>query len=194
MPVIIHSGRCDQAEECTCPEVCPTGAWMWKEDHWEIDNSKCISCGLCVKECPAEAVLLAKTYKELQQIREQIKRDREHTPEKLFVERYGGVPVNESTEDINKLKKANKLLLEFFIEDSIHCLVKCVPYNKFARCIPLLKVNAESRKELAKRYAVVNFPTLILLEDGKELGRIEGFTNSEKKLKRFITKFLDNTS
>ncbi len=77
MVAIIHPGRCDQALECTCPQVCPTGAWHRdkRNKRWLIDRKKCINCGLCVKECPANAIFIAKTPEEEKKIKEFIKND-----------------------------------------------------------------------------------------------------------------------
>lgn len=40
-----------------CGDLCPTGAIRFVTDHegfWypQVDNEKCVSCGLCVKKCP----------------------------------------------------------------------------------------------------------------------------------------------
>ncbi len=75
-------------------------------------------------------------------------------------------------------------LVEFFNEDSIMCLVKCVPYKDFSKCfVRIIKVDTDRFPNLKKKYNIKYLPTLILFKDGKEIGRIEGFTTNVNKLK-----------
>ena len=62
MAVLVNFKICDNAKECGGIAVCPTGALSWNEEKEsiEIDNDKCISCGLCEKECPIGAIMVAK--------------------------------------------------------------------------------------------------------------------------------------
>ncbi len=66
MAVLINFKICDNAKECGGIAVCPTGALSWNEEKGiiQIDNDKCISCGLCEKECPIGAIMVAKNEKE----------------------------------------------------------------------------------------------------------------------------------
>lgn len=188
MPAIIHSGRCDQAKECSCPAVCPFGAWLRKDEKWLIDESKCTGCGLCIKECPAEAVLLAKTAEEKEIILKQIENDTERTALTLFVERYGGVPIEQqikiSAEEVGSKVASGLAVVEVFKEESIMCLVKCAPYYKFISNIQIYKLDADEHPELADQYAITKFPSLLIFQNGKEIGRIEGFVEDIEYLRR----------
>lgn len=51
--------------------------------------------------------------------------------------------------------------------------------------IKILKVNVDEYQDLAREYAVMSIPCLILFENGKEIKRNVGFI-PENKLKEFI--------
>ncbi len=193
MPVIIHPGKCDQAKECSCPEVCPNEAWYRdpEDRKWLINESKGISCGLCIKACPSGAVLLATTLEEKEKILEHIKNDKEFTPEKLFVERYGGMLIENKTEisiqELDSKIKENIVLIEFFNDDSIHCLINCVPYSDFAPDLEVYKINVDQNKELKDRYSIKELPILIAFSKGREIKRIEGFIGEKKGFQEFLS-------
>ena len=62
MSVLVNFKICDNAKECGGIAVCPTGALSWNEKKGtiEINNEKCISCGLCEKECSIGEIAFAK--------------------------------------------------------------------------------------------------------------------------------------
>ena len=66
MAVQVNFKICDNAKECGGVAVCPTGAFSYDEEKNTIviDNDKCISCGLCEKECPIGAIIVTKTEEE----------------------------------------------------------------------------------------------------------------------------------
>ena len=88
MPAIINHKICDNASACGGISVCPVGAFKYNEDtkRIEIDNSKCISCGLCAKTCPIGAIGVAKTQEEFEELKQAIEED-PRKPEDLFVDR-----------------------------------------------------------------------------------------------------------
>jgi len=189
MPIIIHPGKCDQADTCSCPDMCPQHAWRRDVSgkHWEVDQIKCVECGLCVHVCPAGAVIYAENEEEKQKILEEIKNDTVYTPVTLFVERYGGCPMTESvvvdTKSFDSKVSKGIVLVEFFNEDSIKCLVKTLPYHEFAPGLVIYKVDVKSNPDLKQRFGINLLPTLIIFDDGKEVDRIEGFTDDIGLLK-----------
>ena len=55
MPILANTDNCTGC--CSCLNACPRNAIKMKEDHEgflmpEVDSSKCIECGACVKSCP----------------------------------------------------------------------------------------------------------------------------------------------
>ena len=197
MAVIIHPGKCDQAKECSCPDVCVCNAWNRndKDDKWIIDNEKCNDCGLCIKECPAEAVYLAKTVEEEENILKMIEEDSENTHAKLFTERYGAMPVISLVQDINefinKIKSSNPVFVEFFNNDSILCLIQCLQYRNFSKEFEVCKINTNKFTDLIKNYNLKKFPTLCIFRNSKEIGRFEGFSNNEDELISFVKNVLE---
>lgn len=189
MSIIIHPGRCDQSKECSCPQVCSQEAWCWneKDGGWFIDESKCINCGVCVHVCQAEAVIFAATEEEKEGVLKEIQEDTEHTPETLFVERYGGVPVAEdivlTATNFESTVSNGLVLVEFFNEGSVKCLVKAPPYHEFAPNYKVYKVDTDSEPDLKLKYDVDVLPSMLLLKDGKEIGRVESFVADVEVLK-----------
>ena len=74
MAVLINFKICDNDKACGGVAVCPTGAIYYDEEKetLAIDNEKCISCGMCEKECPIGAIKVAKDEKEYEILKKQI--------------------------------------------------------------------------------------------------------------------------
>lgn len=54
---MFHVSLCRHCSEPACVEVCPEAAVMHREDGIVVlDEKKCTGCGLCVKECPYDAI------------------------------------------------------------------------------------------------------------------------------------------
>ena len=57
MALYVNPAVCPQNHKCPLVRVCPVGAIT--QDGFglpQIDDSKCIKCGKCVKTCPMHAV------------------------------------------------------------------------------------------------------------------------------------------
>ena len=95
MSILINWKICDNAKECSGIEICPTKALFWDEENKKIiiDNSKCINCGKCVEACKVNAIHLAKTDEEYNEIKKEIDEDPRKISD-LFVDRYGGESVD----------------------------------------------------------------------------------------------------
>lgn len=48
---------CVQCKYTDCVEVCPVDCFMEGPNFLVIDPSGCIDCGVCVPECPVEAIV-----------------------------------------------------------------------------------------------------------------------------------------
>ncbi len=48
---------CIRCKYMDCVDVCPVDCFYEGENMLVIDPDQCIDCGVCVPECPAEAIL-----------------------------------------------------------------------------------------------------------------------------------------
>lgn len=198
MPVIFNYKICDLAPECSGIEACPKKAIFFskKTQRPEVDNKKCISCGICVKSCPVGAIMMGKTEEEMKKLKDIIRKD-PRTQEELFIERYGAKTIDPSTvisknnfekEVINSDKT---VFVEFWSNNSVQCLLFSIPYKnlKVGQCgIIFRKIDADKSKEIAERYGIKVLPSIAIFKNGKKIGAIEGVykTNQEKELKEKI--------
>ena len=93
MVVIINHKICDRGG-LACPAVksCPIDALGADEDGLIIaDEAKCTSCGLCVKACPARAILFATDKKGVAELKKAVDSDPRKTKD-LFRERFNCGP------------------------------------------------------------------------------------------------------
>lgn len=191
MAVLINFKICDNDKACGGVAVCPTGAIYYDEEKetLAIDNEKCISCGMCEKECPIGAIKVAKDEKEYEILKKQIEEDPRRTKD-LFVDRYGATPLSEffmlDSEDIaNKVNSKNIVLIEFYNDDSIQCLLKSIPIKELLKDFPdstqFYKV--EITEALTNEYQIKELPALVAFENGRMIGKIEGYIDEDNKEK-----------
>lgn len=191
MSVLINFKICDNAEECAGIEICPTGALSWDNEKRsiKIDNTKCTSCSLCEKACGVEAIKVAKTDEEYQKIRQEFEED-PRTVNDLMVDRYGAqviLPFNlidEKRFEIDILKSEKLAVVEFFKDDTIECMIKSIPIKEILSGYDYkyrkLKVESD---EIMKKYDVSELPALLFFRDGKLLGKVEGYFQTDQKNK-----------
>jgi ferredoxin len=189
MPIAINFKVCDNSPDCLAILKCPTKALYFDKEKKSliIDNSRCTNCGLCVPECEVDAIRLAKDDNELLKVQKEIDNDPRKASD-LYVDRYGAEPqANEvfcSNEKFNiQILQSTKLtIVECFDEESIHCLIESIPikellgdsnvvYRKFA-------VEEDAFKE---KYGIKELPCLLCFNEGKIVGKIEGFYSVNKK-------------
>ncbi len=191
MAVLINFKICDNDKACGGVAVCPTGAIYYDEEKetLAIDNEKCISCGMCEKECPIGAIKVAKDEKEYEILKKQIEEDPRRTKD-LFVDRYGATPLSEffmlDSEDVaNKVNSKNIVLIEFYNDDSIQCLLKSIPIKELLKDFPdstqFYKV--EITEALTNEYQIKELPALVAFENGRMIGKIEGYIDEDNKEK-----------
>lgn len=58
MPATVNKGKCPHSHLCPLIALCPVEAISQKSimDWPEIDEAKCIECGVCADNCPMKAV------------------------------------------------------------------------------------------------------------------------------------------
>lgn len=190
MPVLVNFKICDNAKECGGVAVCPTGALSYNDDKQTIviDNDKCISCGLCEKECPIGAIMVAKNEEDYLKIKEDIDND-QRTTKDLFVDRYGAVAISEffqiSVDEIEeKIQKDCITLIEIYNPDFAECLLKSIPIKELTRDLPedTLYYKVESEEPINK-YSIKELPSLLIYRNGVLLGMIEGYHTIDDKEK-----------
>lgn len=191
MAVLINFKICDNDKACGGVAVCPTGAIYYDEEKeiLSIDNDKCISCGMCEKECPIGAIKVAKDEKEYEILKKQIEEDPRRTKD-LFVDRYGATPLSEffmldSEEVANKINSKNIVLIEFYNDDLIQCLLKSIPIKELLKDFPdstqFYKV--EISEALINEYQIKELPAIVAFENGRMIGKIEGYIDEDNKEK-----------
>lgn len=183
MPGIINYKICDLAEACGGMAVCPTKAFSWnkKLKRPEIDNKKCTSCGVCVAECPVEAIIVVRTEEEFKEVLEKIKND-PRSEKELWRERLGCQPgrtsplakvVTPDNFDKEVLRAKGLMALDVWSEETLDCRYHSVLWDGLeeAKKMPLKKLDGGKHTALAKKLKVKRLPTLIFFKDGKEVGR-----------------------
>lgn len=189
MPVVVNFKICDNAKECGGVAVCPTGAYSYDEEKETIviDNDKCISCGLCERECPIGAIMVAKTKEEYEKIKEDIDND-PRTTKDLFVDRYGAAPLSDffmidETDIEEKIKQEGITLIECYNDDSIQCLLKSIPIKELTNSFPkdTLFYKASVTEETITKYSINELPTLLVFKDKELLGKVDGYFENDNK-------------
>ena len=190
MAVLVNFKICDNAKECGGIAVCPTGALSWDDDKEtiKIDNDKCISCGLCEKECPIGAIMVAKNAEEFNKIQKEIDDD-PRTTKDLFVDRYGAVAISDffkiELDDIKEKSGKDCLtLIEIYNPDVAECLLKSIPIKDLTKNLPkdTLYYKTESDKPITD-YEIKELPSLLVFKSGKLLGHIDGYYTVDDKEK-----------
>lgn len=188
MAVLVNFKICDNAKECGGISVCPTGALSWSdvEESIVIDNDKCISCGLCEKECPIGAIMVSKNDEEYNKLQKEIDDD-PRTTKDLFVDRYGAVAISDFFKiEINDIKeKVQKeciTLIEVYNPDEAACLLKSIPIKEMTASLPsdTLFYKAESDKVI-EDYKITELPSLLVFKKGDLLGHIDGYYTTDQK-------------
>lgn len=189
MSVLINFKICDNAKECSGAAVCKTGALSWDDKNKTIviDNAKCSSCGLCEKACMVNAIKVARSEEEYKKVKREIDDDPRKQSD-LFVDRYGATPIATSfiTDEKDfgaEIEKYSRLVLaELFNDESIMCLLSSIPVGDIfeGKTMRYRKVKVEN-KELLKKYSTGELPALLLFDNGKLLGKVEGYYEIDKK-------------
>ncbi len=188
MAVLVNFKICDNAKECGGIAVCPTGALSWNEEKEsiQIDNEKCISCGLCEKECPIGAFTVAKNEEEYEKAKQEIDND-PRTTKDLFVDRYGAVAISDffkiELDDIKEKSEKDVItLIEVYNPDVAECLLKSIPIKELTKNLPkdTLFYKTESDKIIVN-YGIKELPALLVFKSGKLLGHIDGYYTIDDK-------------
>lgn len=189
MPVLINFKICDNSEDCSGIEVCPTKAFFWdgKNRTIAVDESKCVTCGACEKACPVGAIRVARTEEEYRKIKKEIDEDPRKVSD-LFVDRYGAQPIHsgflipQGKFEVQILRSTKLAAVEVFNNDSIECMIKSIPVKELFKNMDIKYRKIEVKgNSLPEKYGIKNMPTLLFFRDGKLLGKIEGYYNEDSR-------------
>lgn len=196
MPAIINFKICDNASECDGPIVCPTKAITWNETKktLEIDESKCIDCGLCAQSCPVGAIKVA-SGQDFEFIKQEFENDKRKTSD-LFIDRFGAQSTNQNAlisysyfESL--INKKDSMVFEVFDSESTMCLIKSIPIRElFKKNVLYNRIDTNEDKILIDQYKIKELPCFLFFEDGKFKDKIEGYfdTTQKEKILKLIKK------
>lgn len=193
--VIINRNICDNVPECSGIEVCPTGALYWddKNETLAYDKHKCIDCGTCADAnaggCPVGAILWGKDDEDYTK-KFDIVRKETRTLEELEVERYGALPIRpaleyQKIENILQESDNQYVLIEFFSESSINCLLHSIKVKDikdlFDAPVEYYKVLLNDTDECKSLCKIECFPALVVFRERKIIGIVNGYYKDESK-------------
>ena len=87
--------------------------------------------------------------------------------------------------DFDSLINNKKVLVDFYATWCNPCMMLSKVLDTIED-IDIIKVNVDEYRDLAKKYAVMTLPTLIIFENGKEIKKHIGLL-SKSELKEFIS-------
>ncbi len=94
-------------------------------------------------------------------------------------------------EEVEKSK--TPVIIDFFADWCMPCQMMKPVFEKVSKNyegkLKFAKLNTEIAPEIAQRFRVQGIPCLVIVENGKEIGRIVGFSN-EQALKQKIDSIL----
>jgi len=188
MKALINFKICDNAKECGGIAACPTNAMYFDETKKSIIvDETCINCGLCEKECPIGAIMVANNDKQYQKYISDIEND-SRTTKDLFVDRYGSASLSEfflieGKEFEEKTKQNILTFIEAFDSEIAECLLKSIPIkaitDKITEEVYYYKIDKDEL--ISKQQAIKEYPTLLIFKQGNLLGKIEGYYSIDQK-------------
>lgn len=81
----------------------------------------------------------------------------------------------ENEKDFVELIKEDKILIDFFATWCGPCKMLGPILEKVESNLKVVKVDVDEFEDLAREYGVMSIPTLVVLENGKEVNRHIGF-------------------
>lgn len=189
MPVAINFKICDNSQDCSGLDVCPTGVFEWNKDKQTLTahNEKCIVCGKCKDCCPVGAIYFAKNKEEYEKIVKEIEEDPRQVAD-LFVDRYGASPIVPSQQVdeknfVTRILESQKIgVLEAYDDNSIQCLLKSIPMKELLHGFDVKYRKMKVDLKFTKKYGIKELPALVFFRKGKLVGKIEGYYPVGKKL------------
>lgn len=90
----------------------------------------------------------------------------------------------EKTDNFEELTK-EKCLVDFYADWCGPCKMMGATLEEMKSeiSIPVIKVNTDEHQELSAKMGIMSIPTLIIMENGKEVSRSIGFLSKDELLK-----------
>jgi len=96
---------------------------------------------------------------------------------------------------LNQFSSVGNVILDFYADWCGPCNRMSPIIDTVANVMPgytFIKINRDHFLDLAKNFKITSIPTLIFLQDGKEIGRYDGGPLTQEKLASLIAKVYRN--
>lgn len=200
MVVVINHKICDRGGlACPAVKACPNGA-LGADEHGliTVDESKCTGCGLCVKACPARAILFALDKKGLAELQEAVDKDPREEKD-LFRERFNcgpqSIEISLLPNTFDQAISEGIVAVEFWMPKTVsRCMNNTISYDEiFPENVRVYKLNMDDFPEIADKYGVSTPPCIVIFKNGTVIGKVVGCSSIADKevLIRRISEILD---
>lgn len=191
--ILLDKGKCALCGQCV--NSCPAGANVLTPDRVKIIRDKCMGCGECVSVCPNEARRLVGAYMTVDEVMEEIVRDR------IFYENSGGGVTLSGGEPLMQADFALQLLRRCKEED-LHTVLDTCGYaswktmQKFLEYTDLVLYDIKCLDAI-KHSKATGKPNELIIENAKMIARskemwvrvplVPGFNDSEKEVRAIVS-------
>lgn len=191
MPVLIDQRVCDNSPGCSAIRVCPKDAIIYDRKKGKIveDNSRCTSCGICQRVCPAGAVKVYPTDAALEAAKKEIENST-LTGDDLLEQRYGVRPgdphelgTNMFQADCSNfadevLKSELPVVVDFWAEWCAPCRILAPTFKdlaaEFDGKLRFAKLDTEECQQVPAQYGIMSIPTMLFFHKGRIIERAVG--------------------
>lgn len=191
--ILLDKGKCASCGQCV--NSCPAGANVLTPDRVKIIRDKCMGCGECVSVCPNEARRLVGAYMTVDEVMEEIVRDR------IFYENSGGGVTLSGGEPLMQADFALQLLRRCKEED-LHTVLDTCGYASWKTMQKLLEYTDLVLYDIkcldaTKHSMATGKPNELIIENAKMIARskemwvrvplVPGFNDSEKEVRAIVS-------
>lgn len=191
--ILLDKGKCASCGQCV--NSCPAGANVLTPDRVKIIRDKCMGCGECVSVCPNEARRLVGAYMTVDEVMEEIVRDR------IFYENSGGGVTLSGGEPLMQADFALQLLRRCKEED-LHTVLDTCGYASWKTMQKLLEYTDLVLYDIkcldaTKHSKATGKSNELIIENAKMIARskemwvrvplVPGFNDSEKEVRAIVS-------